>query len=53
VEMMLAGATLVGIGSAIYRHGFKVIGKIKSEFTQYLKSQKLTSPSLIIGGAHS
>lgn len=53
VEMMLAGASLVGVGSAIYRYGYGVIEKIKSELVDYVSSQKLTSLYSLTGKAHS
>ncbi len=52
VELMLAGATMVGVGSAIYRHGYQIIEKIKADFVAYLKSNKLKSSKSLIGGSH-
>ena len=52
VEMMLAGATLVGVGSAWYRHGFGIYAKIKTDLIKYMKENKIKSLSELVGGAH-
>ncbi len=52
IEMMLAGATLVGVGTAIYRHGFKVIAKIKADLENYLQANKIKSLTELVGLAH-
>ena len=52
VEMMLAGASLVGVGSAWYRHGFGIYEKIKTDLRQYMKENKIKSLTSLIGGAH-
>ena len=52
VEMMLAGATLVGVGSAWYRHGFGVYEKIKQDLVKYMSENKIKNLSELVGGAH-
>lgn len=52
VEMMLAGASLVGAGVAWYRHGFGVYEKIKTGLITYMKDNKIKSLRQVIGGAH-
>ncbi|AKM79080.1 MAG: Dihydroorotate dehydrogenase [Candidatus Beckwithbacteria bacterium GW2011_GWB1_47_15] len=52
VEMMLAGATLVGVGSATYRHGFGVYQKINQGLEKYLEENKIKSLAELVGGAH-
>ncbi|MCX6817128.1 MAG: dihydroorotate dehydrogenase [Candidatus Beckwithbacteria bacterium] len=52
VEMMLAGATLVGVGSAMYRHGFEVYEKIKADLVKYMEDNKINKLAEIIGGVH-
>jgi dihydroorotate dehydrogenase (NAD+) catalytic subunit len=52
VEMMLAGATLVGVGSAWYRHGFGVYEKIKTDLSKYMTDNKINNLSELVGGAH-
>ncbi len=52
VEMMLAGATLVGVGSAWYRHGFGIYEKIKTDLLKYMAENKIKKLEELIGGAH-
>lgn len=52
IEMMLAGGTLVGVGSAAFWRGPKVFGKIVTEMEQYLKKKKASTLSNLIGKAH-
>lgn len=52
IEMMLAGASLVGVGSAWYRHGFGIYATIKTDLVKYMKENKLKSLTELIGGAH-
>lgn len=52
VEMMLAGATLVGVGSAWYRHGFGIYEKIKTDLLKYLADNKINNLQDLVGGAH-
>lgn len=52
VEMMLAGATLVGIGSAWYRHGFGIYEKIKEDLLKYMEDNKIKNLQELVGGAH-
>ena len=51
VEMMLAGAAMVGVGSAVYTNK-TVYEEIKNGLTQYMEKEKLTSLSSLIGAAH-
>ncbi|MEK7622361.1 MAG: dihydroorotate dehydrogenase [Patescibacteria group bacterium] len=52
VEMMLAGATLVGVGSAWYRHGFGIYNQIKTDLEIYMKENKINNLQELVGGAH-
>lgn len=52
VEMMLAGATLVGVGSAWYRHGFGVYNQIKADLLKYMTENKINNLSELVGIAH-
>ncbi|MFH0943511.1 MAG: dihydroorotate dehydrogenase [Candidatus Beckwithbacteria bacterium] len=52
VEMMLAGASLVGVGSAWYRHGFGVYEKIKTDLIKYMEDNKIKNLQELVGGAH-
>ncbi|BCU67506.1 dihydroorotate dehydrogenase [Sulfolobales archaeon HS-7] len=47
VEFMLAGATLVGIGSGIISKGFDVIRKVNQGIEEYLESKGLKLKDLI------
>jgi dihydroorotate dehydrogenase (NAD+) catalytic subunit len=51
VEMMMAGATLVGVGVAVYK-GYELFDKIKSDLKQYMKEEKLKSLDHLVGAAH-
>lgn len=52
MEMMMAGAVAVGIGSAIYYEGMGAFKKITSGIEQYLKEKNIYSLQEIIGSAH-
>jgi dihydroorotate dehydrogenase (NAD+) catalytic subunit len=52
VEMMMAGASLVGVGTATFIHGPKVIEKIKKELSNYMKDNKIKSLKELVGVAH-
>ena len=52
IEMILAGATLVGVGSAWYRHGFGIYAKIKTDLLKYMEKNKIKSLRALVGKAH-
>jgi dihydroorotate dehydrogenase (NAD+) catalytic subunit len=52
VEMMMAGATLVGVGSATYFKGMKVYEEIKQGLTDYMQKEKIASLKELVGVAH-
>lgn len=52
VEMMMAGASLVGIGSAIYLKGWDVYRKILAGIKNFLIEEKIDNIKNIIGAAH-
>jgi len=52
IEMMLAGATIVGIGSAIYIHGYSIYQKIIKELENYLVTNNIKNIKSLIGAAH-
>lgn len=52
VEMMLAGGTLVGVGSAIWWRGQDVFSAIMKEVGKYMEKEKVENLSDLIGGAH-
>ncbi len=52
IEMIMAGASLVGIGSAVRQRGIGVFSKVNLELNQWLETHKLTMED-IRGAAHS
>ncbi len=52
VEMMMAGATLVGVGSATYHRGMSVFEEIKIGLQRYMEKEKIKSLTEIVGSAH-
>jgi dihydroorotate dehydrogenase (NAD+) catalytic subunit len=53
IEMMMAGATLVGVGSATYFKGIGVFEEIKTGLREYMEKEKLKTLKDIVGAAHS
>jgi dihydroorotate dehydrogenase (NAD+) catalytic subunit len=52
IEMMMAGASAVGIGSAIYYRGIDVFKKVCDEMTEFLESHGYSDLEEIKGIAH-
>jgi dihydroorotate dehydrogenase (NAD+) catalytic subunit len=52
VEVMLAGATLVGVGTATYTKGMQVFDELKKGLSDYMDSNNYTKVKQIIGLAH-
>jgi len=52
IEMMMAGASLVGIGTAVYFRGAEAFKKIESEMRSWLKERGYKKASDIVGVAH-
>ncbi len=52
-ELMMAGATLVGVGSAAYWYGPEVLGRIRDELAAFLADAGYTRAADIIGLAHA
>jgi len=52
IEMILVGATLVGVGSAAFWRGPEVFGKIVAEMKQYMKKKNIKDLKSLIGKAH-
>lgn len=53
VEMMMAGATLVGVGSAVYLHGYKIYQEIMTGMKEFLKKENIKNIEDLIGTAHA
>jgi len=52
IEMMMAGASFVGVGTALYFRGPDAFKKIESEMRAWLKERQYKKASDIIGVAH-
>lgn len=52
VEIMLAGATLVGVGTATYYQGMGIYETLKKEFSEYMDKNNIKDLKEIIGGTH-
>jgi len=53
VEMIQAGASAVGIGSAVYYHGIGVFQKIVDEIRKWMRENRYGSIKELIGIAHA
>ena len=52
IEMVMAGATAVGIGTAVYYRGINVFKKVCDEMQQWMKKNKVKNLEQIRGVAH-
>jgi len=52
VEMMMAGATAVGVGSAVYTKGYGLYREIIAGLKEYLQKENITNITSLIGIAH-
>jgi len=52
IQMILAGATLLGVGTAVYYEGISVFEKINDGIIHYLRNHGFSSIHEIKGGAH-
>lgn len=52
IEMFMAGASAVGIGSAIYYEGVDVFNKISDEIIEFMKKEGYKSIKEMVGIAH-
>jgi len=52
IAMLMAGATLLGIGSAVYYRGINVFAKINREIEEFMRQNKVHSLAELIGKAH-
>ncbi len=52
VELMMAGATLVGVGSAVYLHGYNIYQEILAGLKKFLEKEKIANIKSLIGLAH-
>ena len=52
IEIILAGATLVGVGTATYFKGMGIYDQLKKDLAKYLEENKIKSLTTLIGAAH-
>ena len=52
IEMMMAGASAVGIGTGVYYRGIVVFKKICDEMTQWMEENGIDNVNKIVGVAH-
>ena len=52
VEMMMAGATLVGVGSATYFKGYGVYEEMKKGLQEYMDKEGIKNLQELVGAAH-
>jgi dihydroorotate dehydrogenase (NAD+) catalytic subunit len=52
IEMLMAGATAVGIGTGVYYRGIEVFKKVCNEMTAWMKKNKVKNLGEIRGCAH-
>jgi dihydroorotate dehydrogenase (NAD+) catalytic subunit len=53
VQMIMAGATLVGVGSATYVKGMNIYDKLKIELSDYIDKEGIKDLKELVGTAHS
>lgn len=52
LEMMMAGATLVGVGTAVYYRGVETFGLMTKEMDEWCRANKVKKLKDLIGGMH-
>lgn len=52
VEIMMAGAILVGVGTATYRLGMKVYEELKTDISKYMENEQIKDLRELVGLAH-
>lgn len=52
IEMLMAGASAIGVGTATYYHGIEVFDKINNEIREWMKDNGVKEIKEIIGAAH-
>lgn len=52
LQLIMAGATAVGIGSAVYKPGLTVFDRINGGIMEYIKDNAIQSLSSLVGAAH-
>ncbi len=52
IEMMMAGATLVGVGTATYMKGMKIYEELKQGVSEYMDKNGIKNLKELVGAAH-
>ncbi len=52
IELMMAGATLIGVGAATYTKGMKVFEELKIGLSEYMDKENIKNLSDLVGVAH-
>lgn len=52
VEVMMAGATLVGVGTALYTKGMKAYNDMKTQLSDYMEKENIKNLKELVGSAH-
>ncbi len=52
IEIMQAGASVVGMGTAVYYHGPNVFNKVAKEMLEWMKKNSFSSVNELVGIAH-
>jgi len=52
LQLIMAGASVVGIGSGVYKPGLSIFNSINEEIMNYLDTNNIPSISSLIGAAH-
>ncbi len=53
IELMMAGATAVGIGTAVHERGFGVFQTVASEMTEWMQESGYKSVKELVGAVHN
>ena len=53
IQLIMAGATLIGVGTATYYKGMKVIEELKSALLKYMEGNKVKDLKELVGVAHN
>lgn len=52
IQMFMAGATLIGVGTATYLKGMGIYNQLKKELIEYMDKEKIKSSKELVGIAH-
>lgn len=53
IELMLAGASLIGIGTAVWTRGIDVFAKVCEEMREFCKQEGIKDVKELVGGMHA